>query len=1158
MSERRSGLVMNLAPPSPSPAREEDGAAAAASSVTAETHSMERPIASDSPSVQSTPNPNVVTAAAPAAEEAQGVREGNDTQTTQSPSRVAASMAQDSSAASSSRSGGGSEGVDGVGLLEEAPPPLAAGPPPRQLSSVNGSAPTRRQESLPSEALVKSTQGSPARPQEGNLRFSEDAGPDPGRHMSISLEGSGAAPASRNAAPAKSLGTADHKSSVAVSFHESSPEARRQESIDKRPSPNSSLPRSRLGESPTVDPVQAAAARSSAFAAAEQRSAHPGSAVNDSRLHTTISATSAAGVNNSSYTPSQRALVQYGGGGITSPGDVAAPAYVYRESVTGGSDGGHSPSRNAEIRAMLIAAERELAEVRDECSKRGMKVEALESALDRERANARMLRERFADEAAATREEHESVTRQLRDQLHVLKMVSESAMAERSKMAEEAGRRKKELLALLDREREEKSYIMADYREQTESLIAEQGREITSLRAALDKLKVDYDAVSKQHEATDDERESLAEKVESLTAQLDRERAEASSRIRDLQANMEQECSALREQHETRQDQLQRSAAQLVKKQQDLAEQLQKSEERQRVSEEEHQHALETLKQAYRRDTEGQREELQRLKETRDKQEEELRRELDKTVKREAKSVEGLRQALEQARKEKEVCVDDNFQQREALQRQHREKVAALQGEVDAVTQQLAEERAARKDCEADAEVLRVRAESLDKANIRLSNELEAAQAEQRSKERAAEQAHQAVVEELRAKVRTSATELGYAQDQLAQFAADAQQLRDELARRGSALDAVKEKLGKQEIQFTEELAKAKDAAAQKERDTAQALAQMRASKTQLEAMCGRLERQVKEAEGRMQGMTTQMEEERRSLEEAHRKLQDAKVEAEDLRAATTHAQERSAAAAEEKRQVERQLEEAKLYRDELEVALHNNERKLLELQQEYTRQLKQTEGRLDEQAQRHSAELAAARMASEQVRGEVARSREAMVEKETALQQLREEVGRLHREAALREGGLQEDLEDLREAHEMEMRRMDELLNGLRSDLAKSQAMCAQYQRELSHIHRNSEGERSDLEVALEQADAARAKLLEDAKYRDQLNRELQGTVRLLSSRLTANEEEVRRVQEELADTNKKMQDAHTLIGRKDAAIGQLNAKLRAYEARNGTGVTV
>jgi chromosome segregation ATPase len=1134
--------------------------------------SLERPIASDSSSVQSTPNPNVITAAAaPITEEAEEDKEKDDAaDASPSPSRERASVKREGSSATSSArqrpDGSPSRSVTGSDVATEStfgevPPPLASGPPQRPHSNMGGTVPTQQaEEKTPNEALVKSKHGSPTRPLGYSQQHHSEGGSlEQTKHMSINIGTATKAGsrAGRTRADGTGGGNGGNQQTTTVGFYESSPEARRQGSVDKRPSPNSSLPRSRQGESPMVDAVYAATVRSSVYTAAGQRKMTSESIVNDSRLYTTnISTTSATDVNNSGYTPSQRALVQYG----ASPADMATPSYAYRESVTARSDGGggYSPSRHAEIRAMLIAAERELADAREECAKRGMKVEALESALDRERANTRTMRDRYAEEAVAAREEHESVTRQLRDQLHVLKMISESAMAEKSKMAEEAGRRKKELLALLDREREEKSYIMADYREQTESLIAEQGREITSLRAALDKLKENYDALAKQHQTSEDERESLAEKLEAMTSQLDRERAEASSRIRDMQANMEQECSALREQLEVRQEQLQRSVTQQVKKQQDLADQLQKSEERQRVAEEEHQHALEALKQAYRKDTEGLQEELQRLKESRDKHEEELRREVEKATKREVKSVEALRQALEQVRKEKEACVDDNFQQREALQRQHREKVTTLQGEVDVLTQQLGEERTARKDAEAESEVLRVRAESLDKANQRLSSELEAAQAEQRSKDRTAEQAHQAVVEELRAKIRTTSTDLSYAQDQLTQLAADAQQLRDEMARRTSALEATKEKLAKQEMKFTEEMARMKDAAVQKERETTQVISQMRTSKAQLEATCERLERQAKDAEGRVQGTVKQVEEERRSLEEVHRRLQDTKVEAEDLRVVVAHTQERIAAMSEEKQRLEQQLEDAKLYRDELENALHNGERKLMEQQQEHARQLKQMEGRLEEQSQRHSAELAAVRMASEQVRGEVARAREAIVEKEAALQQMREEVGKLHREAALREGGLQEDMEDLREAHELEMRRMDELLNGLRSDLAKSQAMCTQYQRELSHMHRNSEGERSDLEVALQQADAARAKLLEDAKYRDQLNRELQGTVRLLSSRLTANEEEVRRVQEELAETNKKIQDAHTLIGRKDAAIGQLNAKLRAYEARSGTSIAL
>ncbi|GET87457.1 hypothetical protein, conserved [Leishmania tarentolae] len=866
----------------------------------------------------------------------------------------------------------------------------------------------------------------------------------------------------------------------------------------------------------------------------------------DQRL-SAAATTSPAGMNNSGCMPSPRALVQY----VAPSCDRATPSYGCRDPAIS-SDAGYSPSRHAEIRAMLITAERELADVREECAKRGMRADTLEAELNRERANLRSLRDRYADETAAAREEHEAQIRQLRDQLQVLKMVSENAMAEKSKAAEDATRRKKELLELLDREREEKSYIMADYREQTESLIAEQGREITYLRGALDKLKGEYDDLAKRHLTTEEELEELQEKLENATVQLDKERSDAASKTKDLQTNMQQECQVLTEQLATMQENLQRAATQHAAKQQSLTDQLQKSEEKQRIAEEEYQHTLDTLKQAYRRDTDSLREELNRLKETHNKQEEEWRHDLEKAARRETKSVEALRQALEQVRQEKELSVEDSFKQRDVLQRQHREKVAALQKELDQMVQQLAEECEARKDREADVQVLRVRAENLEKATQRLSNELETIQADQRSRERSTEQAHQAAIEAMRTKLRTALTDLGYAQDQLKQQVADAQQLNDELAKRTSALDAAKDKIVILERTSADELGKAKDTALQREKEAAQVIAQLRTSKTQLEASCEQLERQLREMEGRVQGTAKQVNEERRSLEEANRRLQDARVEVEDLRTVVNHERERGTFLQEEKRQVERQLAEEKLYREELENQLHITERKLQEQQQDHARQLQLMEGKLEEQEQRQHAELAASRIAAEQVRGEVSRAREAIVEKETALQRMREEVGRLHREAAMREGGLQEEMEDLREAHEVEIRRMDEVLNGLRSDLAKSQAACTQYQRELSQIHQNSAGARSDLEMALEQADAARAKLLEDAKYREQLNQELQGTVRLLSSRLTSNEEEVRRMQEELADTNKRIQDAHTLIGRKDAAIGQLNAKLRAYESRH------
>ncbi|KAG5508808.1 hypothetical protein JKF63_05307 [Porcisia hertigi] len=1164
MLEYRCISVKKLVPPvpSPSPLRDEAGVPVGAKKLK---FSAERPIESESRTPQSTLSPNAFIATAHDASE--GV-------TTPSPSNPAGSSGREGSMNWQTRvcrtpsahvhpapfsSPGGVDFAESavVALAVNKAPPHPGSIPAQSLQEKTEAAGAGKNSPLAGEALVDSAPRSPLRRDASHVNEVNDV---TGRDLSIlSTVATAACGAAQNS---NCHLDASRSHNVSIGLDGLPLEVARQAvgtahittTTTIPPPPASSSSESltkfcRSAGSPAQDTLPLMPRTAGGYTscgALPHKVPSESSSYYDSTLGT-AGITLPAGMNSSGCTSSQRALVQY----VTSPTDMETLSHGCRDSATGG-DAGYGPCRHVEIRAMLIMAERELAEVREECAKRGMKVETLEAALDRERTNLRALRDRHAGEATAVREEHDAQTRQLREQLHVLKMVSESAMAEKSKMAEDAARRKKELLALLDREREEKSYIMADYREQTESLIAEQGREITSLRGALNKLKGEYDAVSKQRQTVEEELEGLQEKLEDMTAQMEKERSDAASKAKDLQANMQQECESLREHLAVMQEQLQRAAIQHTARQKDLSDQLQKDEEKLRVMEEEHQHALDALKQAYRRDTDSLREEMNRVKEAHYKQEEELRHDLEKVTKRESRSVESLRQALEQARQEKDLSVEEGLKQRETLQRQHRDKMAALQKERDETAQQLAEELSARKNREADVEVLRVRAENMEKANQRLSNELETTQAAQRTRERSTEQAHQVTMEAMRTKLRTALTDLGYAQEQLSQQAADAQQLRDELARRTSALEAAKEKILKLESVSADELSKAKDAALQRENEDAQTITQLRTSKTQLEATCEQLERQLKEMEGRVQGTVKQVDEERRALEEANCRLQDARVEVEDLRSVVNHERERGANALEEKRQLERQLAEEKLYHEELENTLHMAERKLQEQQQDHARQLKQMDGKLEEQAQRHHAELAAARMATEQVRGEVVRMREVLAEKETSLQRAREDVGRLHREAAMREGGLQEEMEDLREAQEVEMRRIDELLNGLRSDLAKSQATCAQYQRELSNIHRSSAGARSDLEMALEQADVDRAKLLEDLKYRDQLNQELQGTVRLLSSRLSSNEEEVRRMQEELADTNKRIQDAHTLIGRKDAAIGQLNAKLRAYESRH------
>lgn len=849
-------------------------------------------------------------------------------------------------------------------------------------------------------------------------------------------------------------------------------------------------------------------------------------------------------------TPSQRALVAYDGSDAMTPyGRSLVPPTGRREGSS--ANDAYSPHRHAEVRAMLITAERELAEVREECAKRGTLIDGLEAALARERATTQSMRERHAAQMEAEHVEHAGQTKQLREQIHVLKLVSESAMSDKAKAAEEAERRKKELLALLDRERQEKSSIMADYREQTESLIAEQGKEITSLRGTLDKIKEEYDQLARDHQALVEERNALQQQLQAAASQQELDRLEAAKRLREVQTGLQTEKEALQQQLSAKQEDYLRESTKQAAKRQELTDQLQRAQEQQRLQAEEHQHTVESLRQMYRRDVEGLQQELASAKKQREKDAEEHRKELENAVQQGERAAEVLQGALVEARADKERAVSDGFKQREELQVQHRAKVAQIQTVVDALTKEVAQERGERKDVEAELEVMKVRAANAQKTIETLTSEMEAAQADFRAKERASEQSHQVALEELRGRVRSAATDLSYSQQQVRQQAVEQQRLRDDLAAKVAELAHVKEEQKRTAQNAEERLRVQEEAWSAKEQEYQKALEQTRSQKAKAEADGHRLERVVSDMDSRLLTTTRQLDEERKALESVSRQLQDAKVAAEDLRQALSHKQQQEAGLAEEKRALERDLQQSKLYSSELENAVQMEERRRQELQQDQARQAKANDAKLAEEAQRHKAEVAALRMLIEQLRGETTKAKEVTMAKETALQQLREEVGQLHREAALREGALQEELEDMKDAHGTQMQRMDDLLNGLRSDLAKSQAMCTQYQRELAHFHRDVDGQRADLEAALEQSEAARAKLQDDAKYREQLNQELQGTVRLLTARLDAYEEDAKRAQEELTDTAKKIQDAHTLIGRKDALIGQLNAKVRAYEAR-------
>lgn len=809
--------------------------------------------------------------------------------------------------------------------------------------------------------------------------------------------------------------------------------------------------------------------------------------------------------------------------------------------------------RQAEIREMLVTAERELAEAREECTRRDAEIENLHLALAREQELNHSAQGRHNDAIQLLRSEHAEQTQRLLDQITVLKRLSEDLMEEKTGLIGEAAQRKQQLLALLEREREEKSSIMADYRQQTEALIAEQGREITSLRAVLQSEREQHERLVAEQKDLEEKREKIEEKLLQVEETIKKERDECEKRLREARQSHTKRVEELTAQNAELLRRIDSEEAKQQERLQELEDQVRCAGERMRLQEESHALEHQALKDAYRREVAGLYDELQAAVKQREQLVDQHEKEQQRLLKNEEKLSQYLRQAVEKVRQEKEAVVEEAQQQREELQEKHRAKVAQLQNTIESLRRQLTEESTLRKDVESERDLATVRADGLQAAVNRLAKELEELQVEHRTRERAAGQEWQNNLSQLRTQLRERTEEVEALQREVKQREVEEQRLRDELVGKTqslqSALTECKQLMS--EIQQTADLRERE--AVEREAALEKSAMMSRAQKTQAEAECQRLQRALEESEGRQQACERQLEDERRALELALLKTQQSRDAMEELTSSLRSAQTRQQEVEEEVRRTRNDLSAATLRVAELEAELEKVNDNATRQAREASQAAKAREAELQLLVQQQLAELTTMRLAVDEMRGELAKASEAGVAKEKELHCMREELNKLHRDSAMQVGSWQDELAESKELYAEDVRRMDEVLYALRADLSRAQAAKAQYQKDLANAKREAERRVSQLEDMLSQMEAAKERLQEDARYREQLNNELQGTVQLLSSRLATQEDDVRRLRDELDDANTKLHNTHTFLGRKDATIGQLTARLRAYEAKGG-----
>lgn len=811
----------------------------------------------------------------------------------------------------------------------------------------------------------------------------------------------------------------------------------------------------------------------------------------------------------------------------------------------------YQSARGSDLRSLLLNTEKEVAELRDECSLRGTEVETLKAALQREHEAALRAQTRYQSDLDEMRAEYDRQQSRLIEQITVLKGVSESALLDKNRNAEEANQRKQQLLQLLERERDEKSQLMADYRQQTESLIAEQGREITGLRNLLEASRNEEEKLLVTITNHEERRNELEEQLLKAESALADERVNAQKRIREIDTRLTQQMDQLRAKHDEEEQSFRHDILKLSNQKEALEDQARSLSERLKLAEANHETERRGMRESYDADVVALQEEIKVLKDQRDKADANHRKELERLTKGDESLMQSLRKTIETLRQEKQQQAEEHRSARDTIVSENNTKVLQLNQTIESLRRESSEERSVRKEAEAAKQSAVIRVDSLQSQVNRLTAELEHNQVEARTRERAVEQDHNQLVDHLRTQIRNLESEGSALRQQLKKVDLEVQRLVDDCDSKQSLIDSMKV-----DHQRTVDGLKAANEqqsshSEQQRQQQSRSIDVLHAQKVQLEAESGRLLRNLSEVESRYNAAVKQLGDERRALEASINENQALKnIIGEQKQAA--EAQGMQLQETEEALQEKRKLvDDLRAAIDTLENALRDSRRSVEQLRDELSKLSHDHEERLDEVRTkgRHQAESLENQV--EALREELRIAKETQFSLEGDVRHSRDEASRWQRESIAKDEEHNELLRQIRTQEEDELSRMDGIINSLRDDLSKAQIARAQSQREISESQRDAERRVAVIQEALDAERSSKHRLHEEIRNKEQLAAELQGTVRLLSSRLQSKEEDVRRLDAELNDTSNRVHDAHSVIGKKDAIIGQLNARLRVFESR-------
>ena len=835
---------------------------------------------------------------------------------------------------------------------------------------------------------------------------------------------------------------------------------------------------------------------------------------------------------------------------LVAPADRSVSEAPHRSAST--TSGALAIPRYSDLQSQLVALDREVASLREDNAVRAAECSMLKSALQREHETNLRMQTKHGQEVDQLRTDYDKQCSHLMDQLAVLKLVSDNAVTERKRVVEDAASRKAQMMTLLEKEREEKSVIMADYRQQTEQLISEQGREISTLRGMLEVARSEEEKLLQAAEKNEERRAELeAHMLRSENALMD-ERAQAQRRQREGDVRHQAEIDAHRHRFESTEQEWNETRQRLLR---DIAardDQLRIVTEKAEAYERDSEADRTQLRQHYEAAIERLTTELKRLVELKDGNETTMRTEMERLSRGDEKLILSLRQEVEKARTERHAAAEEARSQREALLQEHQGRMAQLQDDLAESRSETAEERAVRKDLESSRHSLTIRAETLQAANTRLTHELERLTVESRAKERQAEQEGQNLAEQLRGTIRSVEAENAHLRQQHKTLEIQAGRALDDSSTLKHALESLRSESRMEGDRLRAALDHANRQIEAMRGTHQKTIDSMQSQRLQLESDLQLTLRAKDESESRLGAAQKQLTEERKALEgalsenhELRTTANEARIalDSERVRLAATNSscQERDAVI--QRRQdtivaLEQRLQEAQQTADnakeERDIAKRAAAAAASDIEHQYRSQIQTLEDQLTASMQ------------------QLANVRDQVLAADQQVHQCREEAAHWQRECLSREQTAMDQTSDARDEMMEECRRMEGVIASLRDDLTRAQTQKIAAQREVAEVLHESQRRSAIIQENLDSERQSKHRILEEIRSKDQLIAEMQGNVRLLSTRLSVKDEESRRLDADLNDTSTKLHDAKSLVGKKEAIVGQLMARLRVYEARS------